>query len=290
MSEKLKILKVEFDNVTLEEAATIAYNWSTGEKQYQIATPNPEFLLEAQKNPKFLKVLNKSDLNVPDGIGILWAAKYLKISEDDRSKGKKILKWFWSLATILIYPRYIKSVLPERVTGTDLLQKICERGGKIFLLGAGEGVAEKTEEILEDSFPDAEIVGAFAGTPREKDEKHIINQINKTDATILFVAYGAPAQDIWINRNLPRMPKIKVAMGVGGAFDFISGIKKRAPEWMRKIGLEWLYRILLQPSRIRRIYKATVKFPYTILRRNLEDKSNWQKLKDWISGWKFFPH
>ncbi len=246
MSETVKILGVRFDRVTLEEAAEKALEFAKDEKQHYICTPNPEIVLEAQKNEEFLKVLNQSDLNIPDGIGIIWAAKYLKQG---------------SL---------------QRVTGVDLMEKICEKAAKenlkIFLLGADEGVAQKVKTILENKYPGIKIVGPYSGSAEEKEKNLILKNINDSGAKILFVAFGAPKQEIWITDNLKNLNSVRLGMGVGGSFDFIAQVHKRAPKWIQKIGLEWLYRLLQQPSRLKRIYNATIKFPLTVLRKNL--KSN----------------
>lgn len=272
--EKIKILKVKFDKVQLFEATEIALNLAKNKEKHFIATPNPEMLLEAGKNPKFLSVLNKSSLNVPDGTGILWAAKYLKVIENNRSKLLKTIKWILSLLSALLYPSYTKSELKERVTGVDLMEKICQKSSqenlKIFLLGAKEGVAEKAKETLEKKYPNLKITGFHAGSPKESEEKTIINKINESEAQILFVAYGAPSQELWISRNLKKLHSIKLAMGVGGSFDFIANVRKRAPQWMQKIGLEWIYRLLQQPSRFKRIFNATIKFPVKILKNRLK--------------------
>ena len=150
------------------------------------------------------------------------------------------------------------------------MQQICANAGhlKIFLLGAEEGVTEKVKSILEKRHPDIKIVGTFAGSPDTKDDKQITNLINKIAPNVLFIAYGAPAQELWINRNLKRLPSVKLAMGIGGAFDFISGKQKRAPHLMQKLGLEWLYRLFKQPSRIKRIYNATIRFPYEVFKKS----------------------
>ncbi len=267
----VKILKVRFDYITLKQALETVSQWSAGEEKYYITTPNPEILLQAQKNNKFLKVLNRSDLNIADGTGILWASKYLKIVEKNNNKTIKVIKWIFSLKTIFLFPRYIRTVLPERVTGSDLMLEICKSSNaKIFLLGAREGIAEKAKENIEKIHKEAQIVGTFAGTPLPQDEKTIIEKINDSEADILFVAYGAPAQETWIYQNLKKLKTVKVAIGVGGAFDFIAGTKKRAPKWMQKTGLEWLYRLLQQPKRIKRIYNATIKFPFIILKESLK--------------------
>lgn len=241
--EKIEILGVRFDNVSLQEATDKAIKIAKGSAQAYITTPNPEIVVEAVKNPIFLEVLNDSALNVPDGTGILLASRYI-------SKRK---------------------VLKERVTGIDLMMEICKRSGnenlKIFLLGASETAGEKAKQRLEEKYPDIKIVGRLSKSPKEEDEKEIIDTINHSGADILFVAFGAPKQELWIAKNLQKLTSIHLAIGVGGAFDFISGTKKRAPKIFRKIGLEWLIRLIQEPKRTKRIWNATVKFPYEILRR-----------------------
>lgn len=244
MQEKIIILEIPFNNITLEEALEKTEALWDGDGQFQFATPNPEMLLEAQKNELFKKILQNSALNIPDGIGIIFAS------------------------------RWLKKPLKERVTGVDFMKKIIQKTGdpasplyrkKIFLLGGAEGIAEKTAEKLIQYFPHTQIIGTHSGTPKIEHEKEIIKKINNSEAEVLFVAYGAPAQELWIARNLKKMPKIKIAMGVGGTFDFIAAVKKRAPEWMQKIGLEWLYRLMQEPRRIKRIYNAVIKFPIKIV-------------------------
>lgn len=271
--EKVQILNVNFNKITLTEATKVAINFAKGEKQKYIVTPNPEILLEGLNNKNFVEILNQADLSIADGTGILWASKYLAITAKNHNKTIKILKYLYSLLIAPFYPKYIKKILPQRVTGTDLMEEICKKAPannlKIFLLGAAEGTAEKTKEILEHKYPGIKIVGTFAGTPKEEDEKEIIEKINNSKAEVLFVAYGAPKQELWIHRNLPKIPQIKLAMGIGGAFNFIAKIRKRAPKLMQQIGLEWLYRLLQEPSRIHRIYNATIKFSRAILKSNL---------------------
>ncbi len=272
-----KIFGVRIDNTTLDEATDKVIKWARGFgwRKKMVTTPNPEIILEACKNKKFRRALNKAGLNTADGTGILWAAKYKKITEKNRSKIIKFLKWIISLFLALIYPKYIKSEFKERVTGADLVMEICKRISesekdrkklRIFMLGAREGVAEKAKEILEEKHEGLQISGTYAGTPLPRDEKEIIKKINNSKADILFVAYGAPAQELWMYRNLKKLKTVKVALGIGGTFDYIAGVRKRSPIWMQKIGLEWLYRLAIQPSRIKRIYNATIRFPLKVLK------------------------
>ncbi len=263
-----KILGVNIDAVDLKEATKKCIKMAKGSKQNYIATPNPEILLEAEKNDDFKKVLNNSSLNTADGIGILWAAKYLEVTKKETSGFFRAAKFLVTLFWVLLYPHRIKSVFPERVTGADLTMEICkkaqEKGLKIFLLGGAEKVAEKVKGILEKKYKKIQIVGTHSGSPAPKNEKEITTKINKSGAKILFVAFGAPKQELWIARNLSKMPKVKLAAGIGGTFDFIAKVKIRAPKWMQKLGLEWLWRLIQEPKRIKRIYNATVKFPLKI--------------------------
>lgn len=227
-----KILGVKFSNLTNKEALEEALKLLSTGKQHYIVTPNPEILLKAHKNPKYKKILNQASISIPDGAGIIWAAKKQK------------------------------TPLKERVTGVDLMQAICKNAKEdIFLLGAAPGIAQKAAKKLK-----LNPKNTHSGSPKTSQEKEIVEKINNSQAKILFVAFGAPSQEIWIKRNLKKMPNIGLAIGVGGSFDFIAGKQKRAPKWMQKFQLEWLYRLIRQPKRLLRIINATIVFPITFLR------------------------
>jgi N-acetylglucosaminyldiphosphoundecaprenol N-acetyl-beta-D-mannosaminyltransferase len=206
----------------------------------QICTGNPEFLMAARRDREFFDVLNRADLVVPDGVGLLIAA--------------------W----------WLGARLPERVAGSDLIYRIAERaarrGWRLFFLGAAEGVAAKAAERLRSLYPGLEVVGTLAGSPKVEDEDAIVAHVRAAQPDILLVAYGAPRQDKWIARNKERL-SVPVSIGVGGAFDFVAGEARRAPVWMQRLGLEWLHRLWRQPWRVRRIFNAVVLFPLAVLRR-----------------------
>jgi N-acetylglucosaminyldiphosphoundecaprenol N-acetyl-beta-D-mannosaminyltransferase len=241
--ERVKIMEIPFDRITQEDALALLLKKLLDPltKRFFVATPNPEMLLEAQKNPPFKKILQHTDLNIPDGTGVIWAS------------------------------RLNGTPLPERVTGTDLMENLCAKilpETKVFLLGGGRNVAEKVKTTLE-SRRKISITGTHSGSASPADDGNIRKLIDAAAPDLLFVAFGAPKQELWLARNLPHLHSVKVAMGVGGAFDFIAGEKKRAPLWMRKTGLEWLFRLIRQPSRIGRIFNATVVFPFVFIRRRL---------------------
>ncbi len=192
----------------------------------QIITVNTEFVMAAQRNRLFRQAINAAALVVADGIGVVWAT------------------------------RYMGCPAPERITGADTLVALarrCARAGyRLYLLGAAPGVAEQAAARLRELAPGLEIAGTYAGSPAASEEDGIIERIQEARADVLCVAYGAPAQDLWIYRHLARLPAA-VAMGVGGAFDFLAGRQRRAPLVMQRIGLEWLYRLYREPWRWQRM-------------------------------------
>lgn len=269
--EKIDVLGVGFHKVTFDQALTLLLQKLAHKRDdhpFFVATPNPEMILESKKNKQFQKTLANTDLNIADGIGILWASYFLKKSQNIKSRFRMKITWINSLMKVVFSSKKIHSVLPERVTGTDMMQALCQKvtpETKIFLLGAGEGVAKIAAEKMQ-KIRKLNIVGAYCGNAGTQQEKNIQKMINEVEPDLLFVAFGAPKQEFWIERNLPYLTTVKVIMGVGGAFDFIAGIRKRAPKIFQKLGIEWLFRLIIQPSRWLRIFNATIKFPLTVLK------------------------
>ena len=211
---KKHILGVKIDDVSLEEAVSIVEDWLKKADQHYIVTPNPEFLMTAQKDAEFKKILNESDLSIPDGKG-------LRIGTD----------------------------IVCNTTGIDLMERLIkladEKGLTTGFLGGRDGVAQNSVNCLRKKYPKLKV--SFVSEEPKK--------IPSTD--LLFVAFGHPKQEKWISENLKNLPAgrqvpVKVAMGVGGAFDYISGRVPRAPAWVRNIGLEWLFRLVVEPWRIKR--------------------------------------
>ena len=236
--DSVSILGVRVDNVTTPETLDLFARWIEERRPHQVATVNPEFVMAAQQNAPFRVVLEEADLAIPDGQGLLWAS------------------------------RKLGQPLRERVTGSDTLplvaQLSAQRGYRLFLLGAAPGVAEKAAAILQKEHQGLTIVGTYAGSPDPSEEDEIVARVTASAADFLFVAFGAPRQDLWIHRNLHRL-NVPVCMGVGGAFDFIAGVTPRAPLWVRRAGIEWLYRLYIQPWRWKRML-ALPQFVWQVLR------------------------
>lgn len=225
----VQILGVPIHAETFDSLLDTIAKWiAAGTVTRQICTVSPEFVMIAQDDPDFMRVLHNADRCVADGVGLLIAA------------------------------RLLGHALPERVTGSDGVPRIAERAAtlrwRLYLLGAAPGIAEQAAARLQVRYPGLHIAGTYAGSPAPEEENDIITRINDSQADILFVAYGAPRQDMWIARNRDRLA-VHVAMGVGGTFDFIAGTVPRAPVWMRRLALEWLFRLIRQPWRWRRMLR-----------------------------------
>lgn len=203
-----------------------------------VATVNPEFVMHARRDPEFAQILESAELAVIDGSGVLWAA---------RRQGCE---------------------LGEKVAGVDLvlrLARLCAtRGWRPFLLGAQAGVAEAAAGRLAERFPGFQAAGAYAGEAGPAGDAEAVRRIQAARPDLLLVAYGHSRQERWIARNREQLP-VPVAIGVGGAFDFASGRLRRAPAWMRRLHLEWLFRLMLQPWRARRM-AVLPKFALAVLR------------------------
>jgi len=232
----MKILGVKIDSLSFQEAVRYADILIRNKKSSYIVTLNPEIIMAATNDNELKRIINRADLVTPDGFGLMLAA------------------------------RFLGTPLKERITGVDLtwaLIKLAEdRGYSVFLLGGAPGVAKKAVQNILRVHPKVKFVGISSADP---DDKDIINTIGKAKPHILFVAYGAPKQEKFIYQLKNRV-NIPLSMGVGGTFDYIAGVQPFAPRWIRKAGLEWLYRLFTQPKRLNRILTATIRFPWAVLR------------------------
>jgi N-acetylglucosaminyldiphosphoundecaprenol N-acetyl-beta-D-mannosaminyltransferase len=225
MEKKINILGVKFDNITMSEAVNKISKFMDGNVTKCIYTPNPEIVMLAQKDAQFMDIMTEADMIVPDGIGIIKAAKMLK------------------------------TPLKEKVGGCDLSYNLLEYMSKhsrsVFLFGAAPGTADKAAENMKKKFPGLIVAGTHNGYFKKEDEAAIIEQINNSKPDLLLVALGAPKQEKWIFEHKNTI-QAKVCIGVGGTLDIMAGNLRRAPKWMLKLNLEWLYRFVKQPTRFKR--------------------------------------
>lgn len=227
MRDIITILGVPIDNITRDEAGTITENLikESNKTCKMIFAPNVEFIMMANKDKEFFELLQESSLSTPDSIGVIIGAKL-------QHKAFK-----------------------ERIPGQSYFRKIIElsneKGYSIYMLGGAPGIPEKAKENLEKLFPNVNIVGVHHGYISKEEEKEVIKEINTLQPNVLFVALGAPKQEKWIKQHQHEL-KVDVATGQGGTYDYEAGRIRRAPVWIQKIGMEWFWRLLREPSRIKR--------------------------------------
>jgi len=227
--DKVDILGVKFDNVTMDEAVLRVLGFLKGDKPNMVVTPNPEIVQLCVENPEVMEHINSASLVVADGIGVIYAAKMLG------------------------------TPLKEKVPGFDLASNLLrhiEAGEyNLFLLGAAPGIADKAAENIKQKYPKINICGTNDGY--FSDEERIVDKINDCGADICFVCLGAPKQEIFIRKHMDKTCA-KVMIGLGGSMDVFAGNVKRAPAWMSRAGLEWFYRLATNPKRIGRMMKIPV--------------------------------
>lgn len=228
MHERIRILGVPFDNVTLDEAVDITENLikESNKSCTMLCAPNTEFIMKAQKDEEFFNILKKSKFSTPDSTGVMIGAKL---------QGKRF---------------------KQKICGQPFVRKLVElshnKGYTIYFLGSEPGIAEQARINLLKIYPNAKIVGTQHGFFNKKQEPDVIEEINSLQPNILVVTLGMPRQEKWIYHHRKEL-KVDIAIGEGGTFDYESGKLKRAPEWVQNIGLEWLWRLFLEPSRIIRM-------------------------------------
>ncbi len=243
--DRVNIFGVEIDNLSFHEAEERVIGFLESNRLNTICTPNTEIVMAAKDNPQLKELINDNDLIIADGIGLIYGSKIRK------------------------------KPLKERVTGFDLSVKMLdianEKSYSLFLLGGKEGVAKKAAENISRQYPNIRIAGyhhgyfkgSHTGYDDHEEELKIVNMINELKPDIIFVGLGFPKQEMWIAKNKDRICG-KVIIGNGGTMDILAGNSKRAPEIFQRLGLEWFYRLMREPSRIKRQI-AIPKFVLSVL-------------------------
>ncbi len=247
MRKLLVILGVPIDNLTMAEALDrcdefIAEGRATG-RLHQIATVNADFVVNALHDPELRRILQEADMATADGMPLVWAS------------------------------RLLGGPLPGRVTGADMVPALAERaaqrGYSIFFLGAREGVAAKAAAILQERYPGLRVAGVLSPPPSSvlEMDRSVVETVKAAKPDILLVAFGNPKQEKWIRMYAHEL-RVPIAIGVGGTFDMIVGVTKRAPLWMQRSGLEWVYRLIQEPRRLwKRYVHDFVYFGYFFFRQ-----------------------
>lgn len=223
---RIDVLGVAFDNVTLDEAVDRALAMLEEDRAHLVVTPNPEIVQRANKEPEYAEILSKADLVIPDGIGVIYAAKILG--------------------------RPLKGRVPGIDFASALMGRMAGMGKRLFLLGAAPGVAEQAAVNLRSAYPGLVICGTHDGY--FKEDSPVVDAIRESKADVVFVCLGFPKQEKWIAANGPAAGA-RLYIGLGGSLDVFAGKTERAPEKFQKLGLEWLYRLMKEPSRIGRMAK-----------------------------------
>jgi len=256
--KKINILGIPIDSFTREQSIRFVEQKLQAKKPIFITTVNAEFMYLALNDKKVFDMLSNSTINFADGIGILWAAKFLSLSLPEDRFLRHIVGFFkllWSLAAIVLYPKYLKNPIPERISGSDYIWDLSrlavKKDMKVFLLGGEPTVPEQAALKLQTDIYGLKVAGTFEGSPKTEDETKILELMKKDKPDILFVAYGVPAEELWLEKNLVKTGA-RIGIGVGGTFDFLAGRRRRAPKFIRAIGLEWLWRLMIEPKRYRR--------------------------------------
>ncbi len=231
-----KIFNIKVQKIPELKLREILQSFYDTDHPNQIVTVNPEFILATRKNDLFARIINESSLSTIDGTGIIQALKFLghDISIDDRLTGAQLIYKLIDLAIV--------------------------NNGKILFCLYSQGLtqADQLKNILEKKFPKLRF---YIG-----DENNSVILANMYKPQIILATMGAPRQDLWLYENMTKMPSIRIAVGVGGAIDFLSGAIPRAPKIMRSLGFEWLWRLYKQPKRFKRIYRSIFVFYYNVLK------------------------
>jgi N-acetylglucosaminyldiphosphoundecaprenol N-acetyl-beta-D-mannosaminyltransferase len=243
-----------------------------------VVTAYSEFLYASMRSGEVARLVNSADFVVADGIGILWADLFLRQPLESRQFWLRCVEAWWQVvwtgASILLKPSLLYQTIPEKIVGAslvwDLAELAQERDFKVYLLGGFGGTPKKVAQRLQAKFPGLQIVGA---SHKDWDDESAAVDIAQAKPDMLLVSYGRIKQEQWIARHLPHLP-VSFAIGLGGSFDYLAGAKLAPPKFVRALGLEWLYRLLTQPHRVTRIYRAVVGLILALVRYKLRRSRN----------------
>lgn len=259
------LLGVKIDYVTIDQAVQTADMWLQSRGKHYIVTPNPEMIVDSAFDIKFKAALNEADLAIPDSSRLGWGSKLQDLKNP-------LLKFIY--LPFFLFPKILTGNTYKTTAGTDLMEKLIklseEKGYRTAFLGASKEVAVKLFQCLSQKYPKLKILICSGNIKVNKEgDSHFDTAKLKHSLTekidIMFIAFGHIKQEKWINKNLPKL-NTKVMVGVGGAFDYLSGSVPRAPKIIRSLGMEWIFRLAVQPWRIKRLWKLPY-FVYMVMTR-----------------------
>ncbi len=276
---KEKVLGLPVDVLSRYETINLLTEWAglPGYTLKHVVTAYSEFYVNGLRDKEFGRILTKADLVTPDGRSVLAAVEYeRKTQELKNSRNQNIVRYLTE--GIHVGWRILKNDLGETVTGVWLLEEVCrraeKRGWKVFVLGGWGNVNDRATRILLKRFPNLRLMSdsgeEVVGRDKRENER-VVEKINKFKPDFLFVQYRPIQQEKWIDANRKGL-KVKVAVGIGGTLDELVGDLKRPPRWMESAGLKWLWRLIIQPKRWRRIIDAVIVFPWLVFKNGLPKK------------------
>lgn len=244
MLDTIHVLNIPITNINKKKATKIILTWLNQDKTKIIFTPNPEMIMVAQKDKSLRRAIKFADMVVPDGIGVVWASKYSE------------------------------ATLSERVAGYDLVQTLFEELSNtdktVYFLGAAPNIANKAADNMKKKYKGLKIIGTHHGYFKSEEESIIISEIQNLKPDLLLVGLGVPKGEKWLYENKTKFNS-KVCISVGGSFDGMAGNVKRAPIIFQKYGLEWFYRLIRQPARIKRMIQLPI-FVVKVIKKSLQKR------------------
>ena len=244
--DKVNILGVNIDKVTMNEAINRVMGFLDSDKLNTVYTRNPEFIMNARDDEEFKKILNEGDLVIPDGIGVVYASRILGNPVSERVPGYELTE--------------------------NILKGIKDKKYTAYFLGSKGDTAKLAAENMMQKYTGLKVAGYRDGYFKVEEEERIIDEINRLEVDYLVVGLGSPKQEQFIYRNKQKL-KVKVAIGNGGTLDIMAGKVKRAPVIFQKLGLEWLYRLLKEPTRFKRMLKLPQFMWIVIMTKNKEQRT-----------------
>lgn len=260
--EQRPIGTVRGNFLTREDFLSTCRHWLKNSGLHHVVTLNPEMVMLAETNPAFRQAVNAAQLRVPDGAGLIWARWYLRSAY-----------WGWlpSLIAFMWQPS-------ERITGVDTinnLSRLCmDENHSLYLLGGTAAQVTKTAAKLRSLFPKLNVMISPDHVYDLSGPTFILEDLRAKQPAVLLVAYGAPKQTRWIEKHRDQLPSVRIAVGVGGAFAIIGEERPRAPRWLRQLNLEWIWRLIQEPSRLPRIWQAAVSFPWLIKKQKAAERQS----------------